>query len=48
MPYVVMVLALLDLLPGVIILAAICANIYWVALTVRLRDLLRDEHEVVA
>src|SRR5687768_5471205 len=48
MPYVIMVFALLYLLPGIIVLAAIAANLYWLTLSIRLRDLLRDEHEVVA
>jgi phosphatidylglycerophosphate synthase len=48
MPYGIMVFALLNILPGIIILAAICANLYWITLTTKLRDLLRDEHEVVA
>ena len=41
-------LALLSLLPGIIVLAAIVANIYWVTLTIRLRDLLREEDTAVA
>ena len=48
MPYGIMAFALLSLLPGSIILVAIVANIYWVTLTIRLRDLMRDEDEVVA
>ncbi len=45
MPYVIMAFALLNILPGIIVLAAIFANLYWVTLMARLRDLLRDEDE---
>ena len=48
MPYGIMVFALLYILPGIIILAAIGANIYWVTLTMKLRDLLRDQDTAVA
>ena len=48
MPYIIMAFALLSILPGIIVLAAIFANLYWVTLTVRLRELLRDEDTVVA
>lgn len=41
MPYGIMVFALLNILPGIVVLAAIGANIYWVSLVVKLRDLLR-------
>jgi phosphatidylglycerophosphate synthase len=40
MPYGIFVLALLDALPLVVVLAAIGANVYWVSLVLRLRDLL--------
>ncbi len=46
MPYGIMAFALLYILPGIIILAAIGANIYWVTLLIRLRDLVRDEETV--
>lgn len=46
MPYGIMVFALLYILPGIIILAAIGANIYWVTLLIKLRDLVRDEETV--
>ncbi|MEO6239460.1 MAG: lysylphosphatidylglycerol synthase domain-containing protein [Vicinamibacterales bacterium] len=45
MPYGIMGFALLHILPGFIILAALGSNIYWVTLVVKLRDLLRDESE---
>ena len=45
MPYGIMVFALLYMLPGIVVLAAIGSNIYWVSLVVKLRDLLRDEPE---
>jgi phosphatidylglycerophosphate synthase len=48
MPYGIMAFALLNILPGIVLLAAIGANIYWVSLAVKLRDLLRDEETVVA
>ena len=43
MPYGIMVLALLYLLPLVIVLAAIGGNVYWISLVLKLRDLLREE-----
>src|SRR4051794_9179087 len=45
MPYGIMVFALLRLLPGIVILAALGANIYWVSLVVKLRELLADGAE---
>ncbi len=48
MPYGIMAFALLNILPGIIVLAAICANLYWLTLTMKLRDLLRDEDTAVA
>jgi phosphatidylglycerophosphate synthase len=48
MPYGIMALALLHLLPVVIVLAAIGANVYWVCLVLKLRDLLRSEETVTA
>jgi uncharacterized protein (TIRG00374 family) len=46
MPYGILVLALVHALPAVITLAALGANIYWVSLVLKLRDLLRDEETV--
>lgn len=40
MPYGIVILALAGLTPAVIVLAAIGANVYWIALTSRLRTLL--------
>jgi FKBP-type peptidyl-prolyl cis-trans isomerase FkpA len=40
MPYGILMLALAGLTPAVIVLAAIGANVYWIALTTRLRTLL--------
>jgi hypothetical protein len=37
--------ALLHILPGIVVLAAIGSNIYWVSLVLKLRDLLREEAE---
>ena len=45
MPYGIMVFALLRLLPGIVILAALGANIYWVSLVVKLRELLAEGAE---
>lgn len=45
MPYVIMAFALLDILPAIIVFAAIGANIYWVTLVVKLRELLRERGE---
>jgi phosphatidylglycerophosphate synthase len=46
MPYGIMVLAILNATPAVIVIAAVGANIYWVSLVLKLRDLLRDEETV--
>ena len=46
MPYGIMVLALLNALPLVVIIAAIGSNVYWISLVAKLRDLLRDEMEL--
>ena len=48
MPYAIMILALLDATPAVIIFAAIGGNLYWLSLVLKLRDLLRDEETVTA
>ncbi|MBA2303699.1 MAG: flippase-like domain-containing protein [Acidobacteria bacterium] len=48
MPYGIMVFALLNILPGILLLAAIGANVYWISLVLKLRDLLRGEEETVA
>ena len=48
MPYGIMALALVDALPVVVILAAIGANIYWISLMVKLKDLLGTEQAVTA
>jgi phosphatidylglycerophosphate synthase len=45
MPYGIMGFALLHILPGIVVLAAIGSNIYWVSLVLKLRDLLREEAE---
>jgi phosphatidylglycerophosphate synthase len=43
MPYGIMLLALLNATPAVIVIAAIGSNIYWISLVLKLRDLLRDD-----
>jgi phosphatidylglycerophosphate synthase len=48
MPYGIMLFALLDVLPGIVILAALGCNIYWVSLVLKLRHLLADEETVAA
>jgi phosphatidylglycerophosphate synthase len=48
MPYGILVFALLDLLPGIVILAAVGCNIYWISLVLKLRHLLADEETVAA
>jgi phosphatidylglycerophosphate synthase len=45
MPYGIMAFALLRLLPEVVLLAALGANIYWISLIVKLRELLSDGAE---
>jgi phosphatidylglycerophosphate synthase len=45
MPYGIMAFALLDALPVIVVLAAIGANIYWVSIVVKLRELLGMEAE---
>ena len=42
MPYGIMAFALVNLLPGVVVLAAIGANIYWVCIILKLRHLMGD------
>ena len=48
MPYGIMVFALCYLMPAIIVLAAICSNLYWVTLVMKLRDLLRGDEEEIA
>jgi hypothetical protein len=40
MPYGIFAFALVNLLPGIVILAALGSNIYWVSVAVKLRSLL--------
>lgn len=49
-PYGIVALALVGALPLVVVLAAIGANIYWVSLVLKLRDLLggRDAETAAA
>ncbi len=46
MPYGILVFALLDLLPVLLVLATIGAQIYWISLAVKLRGLLRGSPRV--
>jgi phosphatidylglycerophosphate synthase len=48
MPYGILLLALLNAIPGVLILAAIGGNVYWLSLVAKLRDLIRDDETVTA
>ena len=45
MPYGIMAFALVNALPGIVVLAALSANVYWISLVLKLRDLLGDEAE---
>jgi phosphatidylglycerophosphate synthase len=48
MPYGIMAFSLLYLLPGIVILSAIGANVYWISLMLKLRHLLGEEETVAA
>ena len=48
MPYGIMAFALVGLLPGIVVLAAIGANVYWISIMVKLRHLLGEEEAVAA
>jgi phosphatidylglycerophosphate synthase len=45
MPYGIMVFGLLGILPGILVLAAIGANVYWISLMIRLRQMLAQVRE---
>jgi hypothetical protein len=42
MPYGIFVFSLVNLLPGIVVLAALGSNVYWISLMVKLRSLLRE------
>jgi hypothetical protein len=48
MPYGIMALSLVYALPGVVVLADIGANVYWVSLVMKMRRLLRNAEAVAA
>ncbi len=48
MPYGIMAFAIVNLLPGIVILAALGCNIYWICVVLKLRHLLQDEEAVAA
>jgi phosphatidylglycerophosphate synthase len=48
MPYGIMAFALVGALPGIVLLAALGANIYWVSIVIKLRHLLGSEEAVAA
>lgn len=45
MPYGIMAFGLLGILPGILVLAAIGANVYWISLVIRLRQMLAQVRE---
>lgn len=48
MPYGILILALINALPVAMAVIAFGANVYWISLVLKLRDLLRDEETVTA
>ena len=48
MPYGILALALLFGLPGVVVLAAVGANVYWISLVLKLPHLLNEQQDAVA
>ena len=47
MPYGIFAFALADLLPAIVVLAAIGSNVYWISLVVKLRALLDEEEDAL-
>ena len=47
MPYGISAFALVNLLPAIVVLAAIGSNIYWISLVVKLRALLGEEEDAL-
>jgi phosphatidylglycerophosphate synthase len=48
MPYGILALALVYALPGVVVLAAVGANVYWISLVLKLPHLLNEQQDAVA
>ena len=48
MPYDIFAFALANLLPGIVVLAALGSNVYWISLVAKLRSLIGDEDAVAA
>ena len=48
MPYGILALALVFALPGVVALAAVGANVYWISLVLKLQHLLNEQQDAVA
>jgi len=48
MPYGIFAFALVNALPGIVVLAAIGSNVYWISLVVKLRALMGEEDAVAA
>jgi 1L-myo-inositol 1-phosphate cytidylyltransferase / CDP-L-myo-inositol myo-inositolphosphotransferase len=44
MPYGIMTLTILGLVPLLVVLAAIGANVYWISVLLKLKDLLGEQH----
>ena len=43
MPYGIFAFALVNCLPGIVVLAAIGSNVYWISLVVKLRALMGED-----
>ena len=48
MPYGILAFALVFALPGIVILAAVGANVYWISLVLKLQHLLNEQQDAVA
>jgi len=48
MPYGIFAFALVNLLPAIVVLAAIGSNIYWISLVVKLKALMGEEDALAA
>jgi hypothetical protein len=48
MPYGIMAFSLVAALPGIVVLAAIGGNVYWISLVMKMRHLLGSAEAVAA
>jgi phosphatidylglycerophosphate synthase len=48
MPYGILAFALVFALPGIVVLAAVGANVYWISLVLKLQHLLNEQQDAVA